>query len=53
MAVAFLAGFHERDRPGRDALYQPKVPNKYRLTQRGMRLRPPFTAWLIVSSLGP
>ena len=53
MAVAFFVASHERDRPDRGVLYQAKVSNHYRLTQRRMRPRPPRTAWLIVSSLGP
>ena len=53
MAMASRARFHGRGRPDRAALHESKVSTHYRLTERGMRLRPPLSAWLIVSSIGP
>jgi len=53
MAVAFFVASRKRDRPDRAALFRPRNFNYYHLTERRMRPRPPLTAWLIVSSLGP
>ena len=53
MAVACLAGFHERDRHDRAGLDRPRISTQYRQTQGGMLPGSRLAALLIVSSVGP